>query len=147
MIVGLYSLSSSKNWSVKRLIGIPSSSILLMSFSGGLALKGLVKYTSFASKPASLIIVSSSWPLYPIKGRPPRSSSAPGASPIIHTGALGLPLIPTYLKPLAANAALSVASQDTFVDIPDKLKLLLGYSHFISVFLGSFWFIIYKLVL
>jgi hypothetical protein len=57
----------------------------------------LVINTPCRSRPIAASMRSRSWPARPTKGRPMRSSSAPGASPMIMTGAQGLPSAKTVL--------------------------------------------------
>ena len=57
----------------------------------------LVISTPWRSMPIAASMRSRSWPARPTKGRPIRSSSAPGASPIIMTGADGSPSAKTVL--------------------------------------------------
>ncbi len=82
----------------------------------------LVISTPSRSRPIAASMRSRSWPARPTKGRPIRSSSAPGASPMIMTGAAGLPSAMTVLvavrfsaqpsnPAIAASSAASVSAR------------------------------------
>ena len=78
----------------------------------------LVISTPCRSKPIAASMRSRSWPARPTKGRPIRSSSAPGASPMIIKGAAGLPSAKTVFVAVrfngqASNSATSAASAST----------------------------------
>src|SRR5580704_16578361 len=78
----------------------------------------LVIRTPLRSRPIAASMRSSSCPARPTNGRPIRSSSAPGASPMIMTGAAGLPSVKTVLvavrfKGQPSNPATSAASAST----------------------------------
>jgi hypothetical protein len=69
-------------------------------FSGGRHLITLQMYVSSRFKPMASMILSSSWPARPTKGRPVRSSSRPGPSPAKSSRAFGLPSPNTmWLRP------------------------------------------------
>src|SRR5713226_3569396 len=63
----------------------------------------LVIWTLVRSSPIVASMRSSNCPLRPTKGRPSRSSSAPGASPMIMTDAAGLPSRNTVLVAVRFN--------------------------------------------
>jgi hypothetical protein len=78
----------------------------------------LVISTLCRSRPIAASMRSRSWPARPTKGRPMRSSSAPGASPMIMTGAAGLPsantvLVAVRFKAQPSQSAINAASAAT----------------------------------
>ena len=82
----------------------------------------LVICTPVRSSPIAASMRSSSCPARPTKGLPMRSSSAPGASPMIITGAAGLPSAKTVLVAVrfsgqASNPATSAASASIVVGL------------------------------
>src|SRR5437763_1644499 len=70
----------------------------------------LVICTPVRSRPIAASMRSSNCPARPTKGRPMRSSSAPGASPMIMTGAAGLPSRNTVLVAVRFNGQSSKAA-------------------------------------